>query len=723
MSINSSFQVTLIGTPNTGKTSLFNYLTGEQHIVGNWDGVTVSLAKSSFSYLEHKIIVNDLPGCYSLVASNQMTLEEKLVCEYLNELRPEIFINVINLENLTRDLYLTLQLLEQNCNLLIAININNNDINLAAKLAVKLRELLGCQVVCCNVVTGFGINALKVAILDQTNFIKNRQANFSDFQVYHHYIPAPIIEAFNKYVNSNSNNSNTKTSIGILIRYLEGDVLAKQLLHLHQNIDLFFVDNCIVEQPWDIIFARQRHGFIKKYFIDSVRNDAQNNKDNNKILKSKLIDALDTVVLHKYFGLPIFFGVIYGLFFLITKIINLTQYYFGVVLEFAVIKSITTLFVICDAPNWLITIFNDGVAIGIITLFNFIPALLVMYISLFVLENSGYIARAVVLIDKVMGFLGLSGKSLVPMIIGFGCNVPAILGARVIEQKRDKIITVLMTPFMSCNARLAVYSVFATAFFKSEHGNIIFYLYLIGILSAILTGFLLQQVLSGSRTNLIMSLPSYKMPALNIILKRSVGRVKKFLIHASVSVIGMCTGIAILKNLNWLRYGVIECTWFKYFMAIFKPMGIAADNWQAVASLFSGLVAKEAIIGSLNSFYRVDGNEIYGILYAKFGNLEAAFAYLLFVLLCFPCVSVITSIAKELNIRWAIFSAIWTTGMAYMVAVFYYQIATFNEYPEYSIKLLLTMITVVLIVFTVIKVIIKVNKNQKTKTIAIALEL
>ena len=716
MSINSQFQITLIGTPNTGKTSLFNCLTGEQQIVGNWDGVTVSLAKSSFSYLGHKIIVNDLPGCYSLIASNQMTLEEKLVCEYLNELRPEIFINVINLENLNRDLYLTLQLLEQNYNLLIAININNNDISLAANLAIKLRELLGCQVVCCNAATGFGIDKLKLAILDQTNF--------SDFKTYRHYIPAQIIEVLNRYIDSNSNNnSKTKISVGILIRYLEGDILAKQLLRHHQNINLFFIDNCMVEQSWDIFFASQRHEFIKKYFINSIKNDAKNNTNNNKILKNKLLDILDTIVLHKYLGLPIFFGVIYGLFFLITKIINLTQYYFGVALEFAVIKSITKLFIICDVPNWLITIFNDGVAIGIITLFNFIPALLVMYISLFILENSGYIARAVVLIDKIMGFLGLSGKSLVPMIIGFGCNVPAILGTRVIEQKRDKIITVLMTPFMSCNARLAVYSVFATAFFKSEQGNIIFYLYLIGVLSAILTGFLLQKILSGSRCNLIMSLPSYRMPALNVILTRSIGRVKKFLIHASFSVMGMCTGIAILKNLNWAHYNLIGCTWFKYFMAIFKPMGIAADNWQAVASLLSGLVAKEAIIGSLNSFYRVDGNEIYGVLYAKFGSLEAAFAYLLFILLCFPCVSVISSIAKELNTKWAVFSAVWTTSIAYVVAVVYYQIATFNKHPQYSIRLLLVIISIILLIFIGIKIIIKANKIQKSKTIEIALEL
>ena len=715
MPTNNQLETTLIGAPNTGKTSLFNYLTGEQNVVGNWDGVTVNLAKSSFSYLGQKIIVNDLPGCYSLVASNQMTLEEKLVCEYLSESRQEIFVNVVNLENLTRDLYLTLQLLEQDCNLLIAININNNNNNLAVNLAVKLRKLLGCQVICCNVATGFGVDKLKQAILNQANFIQNKQANF---KIYHRYISEQIIEVFNKYMDS------YKISIGVLIRYLEGDVLAKQLLQDHKNIDLFFIDNCVLEQQWDVFFATQRHEFIKKYFLSIIKNDNKNKNaiNNNKILTIKLIDILDTILLHKYLGLPIFCGVIYVLFFLITKVIELTQCYFGGVLEFTIIKSVTKLFTIYNIPNWLVTIFNDGILIGIITLFNFIPALFVMYVSLFILENSGYIARAIVLIDKLMGFLGLSGKSLVPMIIGFGCNVPAILGARVIEQKRDRIITVLMTPFMSCNARLAVYSVFATAFFKSDQGNIIFYLYLIGILSAILTGVLLRKILPGPRTNLIMSLPSYKIPAFKIILQRSISRVKKFLTHASVSVIGMCVGIATLKNLNLLNYNLISCTWFKYFMAIFKPMGIAADNWQAVASLFSGLVAKEAIIGSLNSFYHINGKETYGMLYDKFGSLEAAFAYLLFILLCFPCVSVIASIAKELNTKWAVFSVIWTTSMAYIVAIFYYQIATFNEHPQYSIILLLSIIAIMLLVVMVIKIIIKTNKVLEIKAIPIALE-
>ena len=702
-------QITLIGTPNAGKTSLFNYLTDEHNLIGNWDGVTLDLAKSSFNYLGNLIKVNDLPGCYSLVASKQMSLEEKLVCEYVNELREDVFINVISIENLNRDLYVTLQLLEQNCNMLIVLNthINKNDqycYKDQQKLVVYLKNTLGCQVVCCNVVTGFGILELKKSILEQANCVNNKQ---NDFLTLQKYISPQTLENLYKHIGSG-----LFDSVGKLIRFLEGDVIVNGL---QKNVDLSLIaDPChsSCNQQWDVFFASKRHEFIKKNFIIDHNNSSI-------IKKTKFVDILDKITLHQYFGLPVFCAVIYLMFFCVTEIGNLTQNLVTALTTKGFVNPINQWLNLFDCPGWLLGIFNDGIAIGVSTLCNFIPILLVMHICLFVLENSGYIARAVFLIDRLMGFLGLSGKSLIPMIIGFGCNVPAIVGARVIEQKRDKIITILMTPFMSCNARLVTYSVFAMAFFESHQGNIIFYLYGVGIISAILTGFLLQKILSGSRTKLIMELPKYSIPSLNSIFKKSIYRVKKFLTDSGLLVISICTIIAGLKNIHFSQCDLLNCIVFKYVMLFFKPMGILADNWPAVAGLFSGLIAKEVIIGSLNSFYHTNNQEIFGVLYTQFGGYKAAFAYLLFVLLSFPCVSVVTSIAKELDTRWAIFSVIWTTGLAYVVSVFYYQIATFNEHPIYSTKLLLLIASVLLATLITIKMIIRSNKRHDAKMIPI----
>lgn len=681
-----TIKIALIGTPNVGKTSLFNCLTNSQNLIGNWEGVTVDIANAYYEFIGNKIIVSDLPGVYSLIVSDNISKEEKLTCDYLEQQKDNIIlINVISLENITRDLYLTLQLLEQNYNLIIAIN--NNNQSLANNLANKLKKLFCCKVICCSAVNNLGLDQLNNAII---NYIKNTE----DPKVYNYYIPEPILNQLYQH----------GVPVGLLIRYLEGDNIANIELQKY-NINygtLLLTNNCLTTNQSDVFFAKQRHDFISKYFIQP---DYINKK-------SRLIELFDSIVLHQYLGLPIFLMVIYSLFFIVSTIIYLTQTYFIIAFERHIINFATYILTFFNAPEWLLVICNNGLIVGLITVLNFIPSLFIMHVGLFILENSGYIARVVFLIDRLMGMLGLPGKSLISMVIGFSCNVSAILSTRSIEKSRDRIITILMTPFMSCNARLAIYSIFATAFFTSQYSsNIIFCLYIVGIVSAIITGWLLQKTLSGSRANLIMHLPSYKMPNMLIILRRASSRVKSFLVNSSIAIIGTCIAVSSLKSLNLLQYNFMEHSWFKGVMAFFKPMGISIDNWQAVAGLFSGLVAKEAIIGSLNAFYHTDGQEIYGVLYAKFGCPQAAFAYLLFVLLCFPCISVIASISKELNTKWAAFSVVWTTTLAYIVAIIYYQCATFRQHPQYSIEVLLITTIVIFFILAILKILFKFAKK------------
>ncbi len=699
LKIKQKLQINLIGTPNVGKTSLFNYLTGENNLIGNWDGVTTDITSATFHYLENLIHINDLPGCYSLVASSQMSLDEKLVCKYLhkNNTNEQIFINVISLENLARDLYLTLQLLERNCKIIILLNIYNyseiNNLSLEhKKLIIHLQNTLNCKVIPCNVVTGYMLQEFKESILLKFNFnIKENNLN----NLLYTYIPENIIQNL-EYLLKQYNFKNLEE----LIIYLEGDVLIKEVYK-----DL----NFSTTKSWDVLFASSRHDFIDNCLL-------VNFKQFYKGKTHEFTERMDTVFLHQYYGLPIFVSIIYMMFLCVNKFGNLLQQYFNQTFVEIFINPIVQLLNFICCPNFLLKIFNDGIAIGLETLWNFIPILFLMNMCLLFLENCGYMVRVVFLLDKLMGFLGLSGRSIIPMIIGFGCNVPAINGAKIISQKRDKIITILMTPFMSCNARLVTYSIFATAFFGDHQINIIFYLYLIGIIFGIFTGFLLNKILDGSRDNLLMELPKYKMPSIKFIIKTSCYKVKSFISNAGFMIILICSVIAAIKLLDFDFHNLLNNKLFKFIILIFKPIGIDVDNWPAVASLFTGLIAKEAIVGSLYSFYYTNDQEIFKVLCTRFGDYKSAFAYLLFILLSFPCVSVVTSIAKELGKYWAVFTVIWTTWLAYFVSICYYQLATFKQHPIYSAGLLLSMFSIFVILLCGIKFrVVSLNLQERQK--------
>lgn len=741
--MSQKLHITLIGTPNVGKTSLFNYLTGENNLIGNWDGVTTDIINGEFNYLNQIISITDLPGCYSLVASEGMSLEEELLCNYLNEdhVNHQIFINVISSENLARDLYLTLQLLERNYKIFILLNIHdykdliiNNSIHNHSKpethqLIKHLASLLNCKIIPCNVVTGDGLQEFKENILCEYRakldpFNTNDTNNNLKKNLLYQYIPNNLIPHLEYLLKKFK-----FKKLSDLVRYLEGDYLIKNLYNnINNNINNNIIQdlnkhiNQINKNPnksslnnlkltsirsWDVLFASIRHHYINNYllinFMNTERSYTPSMPTFTKQFKDQFTQKIDAILLHKYYGLPIFISIIYLMFFYINKFGNILQQYVNdQITEFIIYPIIKLLKSTC-CPEYLLYIFNDGIFIGLGTLFNFIPILLLMNISLLLLENCGYMIRAVFLLDKLMGFLGLPGKSIIPMIMGFGCNVPAINGAKVITNKRDKIITILMTPFMSCNARLVTYSFFATAFFKDHKINVIFYLYAIGIIFGIFTGFLLNKILKGSRDKLFIELPKYQLPSIKLIIKLSYYKIKNFINNTGFIIISICTSIAVIKLCNFKFYDLFNNNLFKSIILIFKPMGLTIDNWPAIASLFSGLIAKEAIVGSLYAYYYTNEQEIFGILSTRFSDHHSAFSYLLFILLSFPCVSVIASIAKELNKSWAIFSIIWNTWLAYFISTLYYQLTSFQKNPAYATSTLLIVANIFIMLLSIIK--------------------
>jgi ferrous iron transport protein B len=411
-------------------------------------------------------------------------------------------------------------------------------------------------------------------------------------------------------------------------------------------------------------------------------------------------------------------------------------------------------------PNWLIALLTQGVGKGINTTITFIPVIGAMFLFLSFLEDSGYMARAAFVVDRLMRALGLPGKSFVPMIVGFGCNVPSVMGARTLDNKRDRILTVLMSPFMSCGARLAIFAVFTAAFFPKGGQNVVFVLYLTGIAIAMLTGLLLRKtVLKGDPAPLLMELPPYHIPSIKKLMLHVWQRLSGFVLRAGKLIVPICVLLGVLSGLDAdgsisIGDGDTESLLAvvgRYVTPVFEPMGIVADNWPATVGLLTGILAKEVVIGTLNALYTQVGHfanlheegfniwlslqsavssipanlsnlmgafsnpvlaqapvsslseNVYGLMYQKFDGQISAMAYLFFVLLYVPCVSTTAAVWRELNRAWALFSVFWSTAVAYGVAVGFYQLMTIARHPVASISWLVGIVIFFMLVLTIMR--------------------
>lgn len=428
---------------------------------------------------------------------------------------------------------------------------------------------------------------------------------------------------------------------------------------------------------------------------------------NASVIKATVVEKpngtarIDAIVLNRILGIPLFLALMYVVFTCAIQVSGVFQEYFELAANTIFIDGVQSGLINLHAPDWLIRVMAFGVGQGIKTTLSFIPVITAMFFAISFLEASGYMARAAFVMDRVMQWVGLPGKSFVPMIIGFGCNVPAVMATRTLENYRERILTILMSPFMSCGARLAIYALFVSAFFPNGGQNVIFGLYLIGIAVALLTGFVLRTtVLQGGRSNLIIELPSYRWPRIGTLWQVTWRRLKHFILNAGSLIVPLCAVIALLGVVQdkpgsnqWLASAG------KTLTPIFAPMGIKEDNWPATVGLMTGVLAKEVVVGTLNALYTEENVSSQGVMVDRFGSKAAAFSYLLFVLLYFPCVSVVATIARELNRSWALFSVAWTTGIAYITAVLFYQCAILPENPWTSLLWVTGMCSVLVVAF------------------------
>ncbi len=763
----SKWIVGLVGNPNCGKTTLFNALTGANQRTGNWPGVTVERKEGKYTHNGSEITVVDLPGVYSLDAENDDTgLDELVARDYLLQNEADIIINIVDASNLERNLYLTTQIMEMRLPMIIALNMmdvaNARDMRINAKL---LAERLGCPVIPMSAATNKGVPQLK-------DVINQAVVNPKVSTTYVAY-PAVIEDAITQlipFINEHTSNRavDARWKALKLLEYedrIAPELRGRELEHIivehrrrvHQTLD----------DDLDIIIADSRYGFI--------RNLTQGATERTREIKTTLSDKIDQVVLNRFLGIPIFFLVMYLMFMVSINIGGAFIDFFDITFATIFVDGFAHLLKAINTPGWLIGVLAQGAGGGIQTTATFIPQIGMMFLCLSALEDTGYMARAAFVMDRLMRFVGLPGKSFVPMMVGFGCNIPGIMATRTLENKRDRMMAVMMNPFMSCSARLAVYALFCGAFFQVGGHNIVLGLYLMGILAAIFTGLILKNtILQGEAAPFIMELPPYHIPKLKGVLLRAWDRLKAFIKKAGIAIILMVIVLGFMNSVGTDgSFGKqdskdsILSAMSRTITPIFTPMGITQENWPATVGLMSGVFAKEVMVGTMNSLYTQLAEEekavkesekpeeysfwggitkaflsipenlakltdklfdplglgainiqdqkqaaeaqgisvsTYGQMSQRFGSQNAAFAYLLFVLLYFPCVSATAALYRETSLKWTIFAGCWTTGLAYWAAVLYYQTVTFSKHPISSITWIIALLLTIVITFFVMKI-------------------
>ncbi|WP_092552671.1 Fe(2+) transporter permease subunit FeoB [Xenorhabdus koppenhoeferi] len=732
----------LIGNPNAGKTTLFNQLTGSRQRVGNWAGVTVERKTGHFTTHDHQVELVDLPGTYSLTTiSEQTSIDEQIACHYILSGGANMLINVVDASNLERNLYLSLQLIELGIPCIIALNMldiaQSQHINIDV---AALEQRLGCPVIPLVSTRATGIDALK-------KIIDNYPPKSNPVQV---KFPDALLQEISLLSGQIADKFNPQQRRWLALQILEGDIYSLEISGLtpaNQAESKTRLQQQIAEP--DLIIAGARYEAINEICLSAI--------DARTATPNKLTRVLDSVILNRWLGLPIFLFIMYLMFVLAINIGGALQPIFDGASSAIFIDGMQWLGYTLHFPNWLTVFLAQGIGGGINTMLPLVPQIGMMYLFLSFLEDSGYMARAAFVMDRLMQAIGLPGKSFVPLIVGFGCNVPAVMGSRTLDAPRERLITIMMAPFMSCGARLAIFAVFAAAFFGKNGVSIVFSLYMLGIVIAILTGLLLKHTLMrGEASPFIMELPVYHVPHAKTLLLQTWQRLKGFVMRAGKVIVAASMFIGALNSFSFSGKTVDNinesalASVSRVITPVLEPIGVHPDNWQATVGLVTGAMAKEVVVGTLNTLYTAenitkqpfnpqefnlldrlkyavaetwdslkdtltlsalsnpieaskgDGDmdrSTMGTMSTKFGSAVSAYSYLIFVLLYVPCVSVMGAIARETSRGWMNFSILWGLNVAYSLSALFYQITTFSAHPQSSLITILTVILFNALVF------------------------
>jgi len=616
--------IVLIGHPNVGKSSLFNTWTGQNTATGNRPGVTVQRRVAKITNKTTSLGIEDLPGIYylesdlSICAHDQKETLERL----LNLTEDDLIVQILDARALRPQLHLTLELIELQHPMCLIVTFHENP-----EIITFLHDLLKLPVY-----SATDCNPFKFDITSQPNLV-HLEAQPELKKLFMNYSEKGSV-LFNRLALTVEKMQRNQESEQKYTAYHDPETLCAKIRYQ-------FIDTALKRQPTQSSIER---------------------------IHSR---GLDKIVLHRFIGLPLFFGIMYCIF------------WSTMTLGEQITLSLRPLLTVLESRIWhnlpsgiqsvqIYHILWQGSVLSLETILSFIGPVGLLYFQLNILEETGYMQRASLVIDRFMRTLKLPGQSFVSMVVGLGCNVPAILSTRTLSHPIDRLQSILMTPFMSCGARLAIFTAFGQSFFGDYAYLAIFELYMIGFFMAIITGLMVRMLTnSHEHSPLIEQLVPYQRPSLIHLLSKTGIRLQDFLSNAFFWIAPAIIGIHLITT-----FGALNCPpqFQEWLVFIFRPLGLDSQNWPAVLALFSGLIGKEVLLGTLEGFYP-DSSEIglNSALHHCFPNPQAAMSYLIFVLLYFPCISVTLAIAKETRLFWAIFSAIWSTLIAYITAVLYYQ--------------------------------------------------
>jgi len=658
----------LAGNQNCGKTTLFNQLTGSNQRVGNFPGVTIEQKIGEVTGRKGLSMV-DLPGIYSL---SPYTSEEIITRDFLLKQKPDCIINIIDATNIERNLYLTMQLIELQIPMVLALNMmdevqaNNGSIDIQ-----HLRDALGIPVVPISAVKNQGLAELTEQAVDTArNRRKPERIDFCSGAVHR------TIHAIAHLIEDHCETQKLPNRF-TATRLAEGDELIIKSLSLGEN-ETDMIEHAVKEMETELETDREAALADMRYqFIEEICKKCVVKPNESKEYKRSV--TLDSVLTHKIWAFPAFLGIMFTVFWLTFGVIgNRLSALMEIGLEnlSAAAGNALSAYRINPVIHSLII---DGIFTGVGAVLMFIPLIIVLFFFLSLLEDTGYMARVAYVMDKPLRKIGLSGRSFVPMLMGFGCTVPAIMATRTLASERDKKLTIFLTPFMSCSAKIPIYALFTAVFFQKYQAIVMISLYVMGIIFGILSGFILKKtVFKGAPVPFVMELPNYRFPSLKSVLLLMWEKAKDFIQRAFTIIFLATVIIWFLQSfdirLNYIDDGTgsILASIGRLISGIFYPLGFS--DWRVSTALITGFTAKEAVISTLAVLTGANISELSETLHTFFSPLSA-FCFLVFTLLYTPCVAAVATVKRELgSIKGTLFVILYQTGFAWLAAFCVYRI-------------------------------------------------
>lgn len=665
-----NIKIGLAGNPNCGKTTLFNLLTGSNQYVGNWSGVTVE-RKEGIVKNHNNITITDLPGIYSL---SPYSPEEVVARNYLVNEKPNVIINIVDGTKLERNLYLTLQLMEIGVPIVVAINMMDVVRKNGGKIYIeKLSKILGIKVVEISALKNLGIDNL----ISTTIQVANNKSSPPKFMKYNSNVENTL-----QYIESKINNNSIKEKS----RYYSVKIFEKDKYILNSlNLNLETINkinskiNSCEELYNDVSVAliiNDRYNFVEVLLSNCYSAGSKSSDSSNKV---------DNILLGKYTAIPIFVLIIFLIYYISVSLVgNFTSDFItSVIFDDLLSNNIKTFLTDINCSNILISLINEGIINGVGSVIAFVPELIALFFFLGILKDIGYMSRIAFIMDKIFRKFGLSGKSIIPLLISSGCGVPAIMSTKTIENKKQKIITVITTTNVPCSAKLQIIALISSEIF-SNNFLVAPIIYFSSIIFVLISSLILSNlnIITTTDSPFIMEIPNYHLPSLTTIFTHLFQRIKAFLIKAGTVLVVACIIIWLLSNFGFAngkftylngenQNNSLMCYFSASISNLFYPLGF--NNWQCIGATFSGIFAKENIVSSLNVF--LNSNET---IKSVLPTYSSSISFLVFNLLNSPCIASIIAMKKELvSKKLFIFALLYQNIFAYIISLIIYQLIGF----------------------------------------------